>query len=174
MDAGAALRTEMGLEGVGDARNVQCPSCDFVAISHAQFSVHAYGYLQDRCAAGNHTPARQPAPFKSPSIGTCCKLADRANFMAAWERYKVGSNIVPGSAVYKFIECLSKELHTATTHTYPNIVTLDIAKVIRLSRSTTVIPVSICVRRSEVLLCKQKMGETFPTYCDLPRTFIHL
>ena len=157
----AAVRAKMGLAGVGDAANIHCPSCNFIAVSHAQFSVHALGHLQDRRAVSNNPPARWPAPFKRPSIGTCCKPADWANFMAAWERYRVGSNVTPDSAVYEFIECLSEELRTATTHAHPNILNLGIDKVVRLSKSTAVIPVSICVRRSEALSCKQKMGETF-------------
>ena len=70
MDTGMASRAKMG------------PSFDFVAVSHAQFSMHTYGHLQDlqdRRAAGDHTPARRLAPFKRPSIRTCCKPADRAN-----------------------------------------------------------------------------------------------
>ena len=161
MDPMAAVRAKMGLEGIGDAVNIQCPSCDYVAISHAQFSVHALGHLQDRRGANDHPPARRPAPFKRPSIGTYCKPADWANFMAAWERYRVGSNVQPNSAVYEFIECLLEELCTATTHAQPNILSLDIADVVRLSKSTAVIPVSICVRWSKALQCKQKMGETF-------------
>ena len=98
---------------------------------------------------------------RRPSIGTCCKPADWANFMLAWERYRVGSNIFPGSAVYKFIECLSEELRTATTHAYPNILTLDLDKGVRLLKSTAVIPVSVCICRSEALSSKQKLGETF-------------
>ena len=53
----AHVRAEMGLEGVGDIVNIRCPSCPFVAVSHAQFSVHALGHLQDRRPAGDHTPA---------------------------------------------------------------------------------------------------------------------
>ena len=46
-------------------------------------------------------------------------------------------------------------------YTRPPEHTLDINDVVRLSKSTAVIPVSICIRRSEVLQCKQKLGETF-------------
>ena len=152
----AHVRAEMGLEGIGDVLNIQCPTCPFVAVSHAQFSVHALGHLQDRRPAGDHAPTRRPPPFKWPSIGTCCKPADWANFMSAWERYRAGSNVQPDAEVYEFIECLSKELRTSATHAHPNI-----DNVIRLSKSTAVIPVSICVRRSEALQCKQKLGETF-------------
>ena len=89
------IHAKMGLKGAGDVTNVSC----LMAVSPAQFSVHAYGHLQDR-------RAYWPAPFKRPSIGMCCKRADWANFMSTWERYRVGSNILPGSALYKFIECL--------------------------------------------------------------------
>merc|ERR1711911_272164 len=50
---------------------------------------------------------------------------------------------------------------TSATHAHPDTLTLGIDGVVRLSKSTAVIPVSICVRRSEALQCKQKMGETF-------------
>ena len=93
----ARVRAEMGLEGVGDAINIPCPSCPFIAVSHAQFSVHALGHLQDRRPAGDAAPARRPPPFRRPSIGTCCKPADWANFMSAWERYKMGSNVQPAA-----------------------------------------------------------------------------
>ena len=41
----ARVRAEMGLEGVGDAINISCPSCPFIAVSHAQFSVQARDHL---------------------------------------------------------------------------------------------------------------------------------
>ena len=152
---------EMGLEGVGDAVNTQCPSCPFVAVSHAQFSVHALEHLQDPRPAGKAAPTRRPPPFRRPSIGTCCKPADWANFMSAWGRYKLGSNVQPAAEVYEFIECLSEELRTSATHAHPNILDLPIDDVISLAKSTAIIPVSICVRRSEALQCRQKVGETF-------------
>ena len=157
----ARARAEMGLQGADDVVNLPCPACDFVAVSHAQFSVHALGHLQDRRPAGDAAPARRPPPFRRPSVGTCCKPADWANFMSAWERYKAGSNVQRNAEVYEFIECLSEELRTSATHAYPNILTLGIDDVVRLAKSTAVIPVSICVRRSEALQCKQKQGETF-------------
>ena len=43
-------------------------------------------------------------------------------------------------ALYKFIECLSEELGTTTTHAYPNILTLDLDKVICLSKSIALSP----------------------------------
>ena len=155
----AEIRAEMGLEGVGDAVDIRCPSCEYVATSHAQFSVHALGHLRDCRQAANHALSRQPPPFKRLSIGTCCKPADWANFMAAWERYRIGWDVQPNAAVYEFIECLSEELRTAATHAHPNILTLDLDEVVRLSKSTAVIPVSICVCRREALSCKQKVGE---------------
>ena len=157
----ARARAEMGLQGADDVLQIRCPSCPFVAISHAEFSVHAIGHLQDRRPAVDAVPARRPPPFRRPSINTCCKPADWANFMSAWERYKLGSNIRPDAEVYEFIECLSEELRTSVTHARPDVLTLGIDDVIRLSKSTAVIPVSICVRRSEALQCKQKLGETF-------------
>ena len=81
--------------------------------------------------------------------------------MSAWERYRAGSNVQPDAEVYEFIKCLSEELRTSATHAYPNLLTLDISDVVHLSKSTAVIPVSVCVRRSEALQCKQKQGETF-------------
>ena len=84
MDPMTQVRAEMGLEGVGDAIDIWCPSCKYVANSHAQFSLHALRHLQDRRPAANHAPSWRPPPFKHPSIGTCCKPADWANFMAAW------------------------------------------------------------------------------------------
>ena len=148
----AQVHAEMGLGGVGDVANILCPSCNFVAVSHAQFSVHALGHAAGNPALAPRRPApRRPAPFKRPSIGTCCKPADWANFMSAWERYRVGSNVQPDSAVYEFIECVSKKLRTAATHAYPNILTLVIVDVVRLSKSTAVIPASICVWRSEAM-----------------------
>ena len=79
----ARARAEMGLQGADDIVQIPCPSCPFVAVNHAQFSVHAYKHLEDHRAAGDPTPARRPAPFKRPSINTCCKPADWANFMSA-------------------------------------------------------------------------------------------
>ena len=137
----ARARAEMGLQGADDILEIRCPSCPFVAVNYAQFSVHALGHLQDRRPAADAAPARRPPPFRRPTIGTCCKPADWANFMAAWERYRVGSNAQPNSAVYKFIKCLSKELRTAATHAHPNILNLDIDEVVRLLKSTVVIPV---------------------------------
>ena len=89
-----ALRAKIGLEGAGDIAQVLCPSCNFVAVSQAQISVHAYAHLQNRRAAATApTPARRPAPFQRPSINLSCKPAKWANFMSAWERYRVGSNV---------------------------------------------------------------------------------
>ena len=129
----ARARAEMGLQGADDVVNIRCPSCNFIAVSHAQFSVHALGHLQDRRPAGDAAPARRPPPFRRPSIGTCCKPADWANFMLAWERYRMGSNVQPTAEVYEFIECLSEELRTSTTHAHPDILTLGIDDVVRLS-----------------------------------------
>ena len=53
----AHARAEMGLQGADDVLHIRCPSCPFVAVSHAQFSVHAMGHLQDRCPAGDAAPA---------------------------------------------------------------------------------------------------------------------
>ena len=38
-------RAEMGLQGADNVVNIRCPSCNFIAVSHAQFSVHALGHL---------------------------------------------------------------------------------------------------------------------------------
>ena len=120
MDRGQLLahaRAEMGLQGADDNLEIRCPSCPFVAVNHAQFSVHALGHLQDCRAVSDHPPARRPAPFRRPSMGTCCKLVDWANFMAAWERYRVGSNVQPNSAVYKsnaFPKKCARSPHTPT------------------------------------------------------------
>ena len=141
----ARTRAEMGLQGADDVLHIRCPSCPFVAVSHAEFSVHAMGHLQDRRPAGDAAPARRPPPFRRPTINTCCKPADWANFMSAWERYKIGSNIRPDAEVCEFIECLSEELRTSATHAHPDILTLGIDDVIRLSKSTAVIPVSVCI-----------------------------
>ena len=48
--------------------------------------------------------------------------------MSAWEQYKVGSNVPHNSKVYEFKECLSKELRTAATHAFPNILRLDLSR----------------------------------------------
>ena len=103
MNPAMALCVKMGLEGAGNIANVSCPSCDFVAISHTQFTVQPYAHFQNRCASADPEPARRPALFKRPSIGTCCKPANWANFKSAWERYRMGSNVKPDSAVFKFI-----------------------------------------------------------------------
>ena len=131
----AHVRAKMGLEGVGDVVDIRCPSCPFVAVSHAQFSVHALGHLQDRRPAGDQAPARRPPPFRRPSIGTCCKPADWANFMSAWERYKAGSSVQQNVEVYEFIECLSEELRTSVTHAYPDILTMGIDDVVRSQKA---------------------------------------
>ena len=124
MDPMAAVRAKMGLKGVGNTANIHCPSCNFVAISHAQFFVHTLGHPQDRRAAGAQPLARRPAPFKRPSSGTCCKLGQFYG--------RVGSIVQPDSVVYEFIECLSEELCLAATHAHPNILNLDIVEVVRL------------------------------------------
>ena len=49
----AHARAEMGLQGADNVLHIRCPSCPFVAVSHAQFSVHALGHLQD------HRPTRR-------------------------------------------------------------------------------------------------------------------
>ena len=134
--AAAQVRAEMNLEGIGDAVDIHCPSCEFVANGYAQFSIHALNHLRDRPPprpAADHAPLRRPPPFKRPTIGTCCKPADWANFMAAWERYRVGSNIQDDSVIYEFIECLS-ELHTVATHAHPDILTLGLDEVVHLSK----------------------------------------
>ena len=63
----ARARAEMGLQGADDVLQIRCPSCPFVAISHAEFSVHAIGHLQDRRPAVDAAPARRPPPFRRPS-----------------------------------------------------------------------------------------------------------
>ena len=57
------------------------------------------------------------------------------------------------------IKGLSEELRTVTTHAFPN--NIDFKEVVRLSKSTAIILVSVCVRRSKALSCRQKVGETF-------------
>ena len=81
--------------------------------------------------------------------------------MTAWERYCIGSNVPPDARVIEFIKCLSKELRTAATHAFPNILNLDLDTVKRLCKSTAVFAVSVCVLRSKALSCRQRVGETF-------------
>lgn len=81
--------------------------------------------------------------------------------MTAWERYCIGSNVPPDARVIEFIKCLSKELRTAATHAFLNLLQLDFDMVKRLSKSTAVIPVSICVCCSEAFSCCQKLCKTF-------------
>ena len=60
--AAAALRGKQGLKAAArnaelmaaNAARILCPSCNFVAVNHAQFSLHAYAHLQD-----HRTPAAQ-------------------------------------------------------------------------------------------------------------------
>ena len=77
--------------------------------------------------------------------------------MLGWEQYRIGSNIPHDIKVIKFIECLSEELQTAATQTF----CLYFDAVVQLSKSTGIIPVSICVICSKALSSRQKLGKTF-------------
>ena len=117
--AAAACRAELE---AADAANITCPSCNFVAVDYGPCSRHVLGHLvhaqQNQPANPPTTSARKPAPFKRPSIGICCKPADWAKFMSAWDRYRIGANVPPDARVIEFFECLSKELRTTATHAF--------------------------------------------------------
>ena len=73
------------------------------------------------------------------------------------DRYQIGCGIIPEARIIEIIE----ELRTAATHTFPNLIDLDFEDVVRRAKSTVVIPVYVCVGRSEALSCRQKVGKTF-------------
>ena len=86
-DALNALQAERGITAAAhhamaaaDAANITCPSCGFMALDYTQFTGHALGHLAKARLSDPANPpatsARKPAPFKRPSISTCCKLAN--------------------------------------------------------------------------------------------------
>ena len=139
-----------------------CPLCGFQAVNYVQMNSHALSHLasvQAQPASVQAQPTtvsvRKPKPFKRPSMGM---PTDWANFLGAWERYRICTNIHPNKNVIEFIQCLTEELWMATTHAFPNLVTLDLNTVVRYFKSTAVIPVFICIRRSNALSSRQKLG----------------
>ena len=69
----ARARAEMNLQGADDILEIRCPSCPFVAVNHAQFSVHALGHLQDRRPAVDAAPARRPPQgMITQDFPACC------------------------------------------------------------------------------------------------------
>ena len=101
--AATALRAEQGIAAAAlraeqkpsDPMRITCPLCGFVAVNYSQLCGHILGHLASAQARPAAQPpvasVRDPAPFKRPLIGTSCKPADWANFLAAWERYHIGT-----------------------------------------------------------------------------------
>ena len=75
-------------QAAANALPITWTTCRFLAVNFEQMYGHVLGHLasvQAQPAAQPSAPfSRKLVPFKRPSIGTCCKRADWANFLAAW------------------------------------------------------------------------------------------
>ena len=84
--------------------------------------------------------------------------------MRRWEVFKSGSGIDDASAPSQLFQCAGTELGDSLLKANPNAASGTLTQLLAAMRSLAIIPVAICVLRTELLQLRQERDEPFRTF----------
>ena len=142
---------------------VKCPLCPYQTedvegnVVTALLNLHAMSHSQQ-------APAPVPPKLERPRIDVGVEEEVWNNFMRRWEAFRVGSGINATAAPMQLFQCATGALGDLVLKSDPDIHNKNIATVISVMRSFSVIPVATGVRRAELMQLRQAPDETFRSF----------
>ena len=142
---------------------VKCPLCPYQTedvegnVVTALLNLHAMSHSQQ-------APAPVPPKLERPRIDVGVEEEVWNNFMRRWEAFRVGSGINETAAPMQLFQCATGALGDLVLKSDPDIHNKNIATVISVMRSFSVIPVATGVRRAELMQLRQAPDETFRSF----------
>ena len=151
--------------------DIRCPIADCtystgeveVAIAAALITVHGNTHVAHAPAPANTNPQRAPK-IDRPKI-SCGSSEETWNaFLTRWGMFKRGTTLAAGETVHQLFQCCDEDLGDTILKGIPNSVSGTEDDLLTAMKQMAVVPVAGCVRRADLMTCKQDHGESIRAY----------
>ena len=133
------------------------------AVAAALLIVHNNMHISPPTPAANLTQQRAPR-LERPKITGGSSEETWNSFMTRWTMFKRGTTLTDDEKVRHLFQCCEEELGDAVLKGHPTSISGSEEELLAVIKQLAVIPVSICVRRADLLSCRQDHGESVRSY----------
>ena len=134
------------------------------ALAIALLSNHGLAHLAPPAAEPVRTPNKRGPKLEWPKVDIGISIEEWNVFVRRWEVFRSSSGIDDASAPSQLFQCAGPDLGDSLLKANPNATSNSLHDLLAAMRSLAIIPVAICVLRTELLQLRQARDEPFRAF----------
>ena len=136
------------------------------AIAAALLVIHNNAHVSTSNASGAPAATRQKAPqIERPKISGGSSEETWNAFLQRWSMFKTGTDLSAAEKVQHLFQCCDDDdLGDSILRGAPSSVAGNEEQLLAVVKKFAVVPVAICIRRAELIACRQDHGENIRSF----------